>query len=94
MTTRTPFITVNIEGPLGEVKEQVASLANSIGLTTTADLAGVRRLTMQEVSSIFHALGVSREGVTGLNKINAIKQARALFGCGLVEAKNLVEGTL
>ena len=88
------YLTIAIDGNIEEVKEQVTSLANTLGLSTTADLAGVRRLTMAEVSSIFKALGMSQESTPGLNKINAIKQARALFGCGLKEAKDLVEGYL
>jgi ribosomal protein L7/L12 len=92
MSQRVPFLTINPEGPLPEVKEQVAELASSMGIAL-GNPATAKRIDMVQLSHLFSCLGMSPNfSPEGLKKIAAIKAVREVFGCGLKEAKDVVEG--
>jgi ribosomal protein L7/L12 len=91
---RQPFMSINIEGTLVEVKEQVSELAHTMGVHPNSGLTLQKQASMSEVSQMFKAFGSSDQysSPDKPGKIPCIKVVRECFGCSLKDAKDIVEG--
>ncbi|MBI2068447.1 MAG: 50S ribosomal protein L7/L12 [Deltaproteobacteria bacterium] len=92
--SRSDIVETLKQMPLLEVAELVKELESTFGVSAAAPVmvagaaAGGAGAAAQEEKTEFTVVLAS----AGSNKINVIKEVRALTGLGLKEAKDLVEG--